>query len=86
MVWYFHLFKNFPQFVVVHKVKGFSIFNEADVFLKFSCFFYVSTNVGNLISDSSTFSKSTLYIWKFWIHILLKPVLKDFHIWVVSYF
>ena len=79
MVWYFRLLKSFPQFVVFHKVKGVSIvFNEADVFLKFSCFFYDLTNVGNLIPDSSAFSKSSLNIWKFSIHILLKPSLKNF--------
>ena len=75
VVWYFHLFKNFPQFVVIHIAKGFSIVNEADVFL---CLFYGSTNVGNLISGSLVFPKSHLYIWKFLVHILLKPVLKDF--------
>ena len=79
VVWYFRLLKSFPQFVVFHKVKGVSIvFNEADVFLKFSCFFYDLTNVGNLIPDSSAFSKSSLNIWKFSIHILLKPSLKNF--------
>ena len=64
------------QFVVIHT--GFSVVNEADVFLEFSCFFYDPTNVGNLISGSSAFSKSNLYIWKFSVHILLKPSLKDF--------
>ena len=75
VVWYFHLLKNFPQFVVIHTVKGFSVVNEAevDVFLEFSCFFYDPTDVGNLISDSSVFSKSSLNIWKFTVHILLKP-------------
>ena len=70
-VWYSHLLKNFPQFVVIHTVKGFSIFNEAevDVFLEFLCFFYDPANVGNLISGSSAFSKSSLYIWKFLVHI-----------------
>ena len=79
MVWYSHFFKNFPQFVVIHTVKGFSIVNKAevDVFLEFSCFFYDSTDVGNLISGSSAFSKSSLYIWKLSVHILLKPILKD---------
>ena len=68
MVWYSHLFKDVPQFVVIHSVKGFSIVNEAevDVFLEFSCFFYDSTDVGNLISGSSAFSKSSLNIWNFW--------------------
>ena len=67
MVWYSHLFKNFPQFVVIHTVKGFSVVNKAevDVFLEFSCFFYNAAAVGNLISGSSAFSKSSLNIWKF---------------------
>ena len=80
MVWYSHLFKSFPQFVMIYTVKGFSIVNEAeaDVFLEFSCFFYDSADIGNLISDSSAFSKSSLYIWKFSTHILLKPSLEDF--------
>ena len=80
MVWYFHLFKNFPQFVVIHTVKGFSVVNEAevDVFLEFSCFFNDPMYDGNLISDSSAFSKSNLYIWKCSVHILLKPSLEDF--------
>ena len=69
MVWYSHLFKNFPQFVVIHTVKGFGIVNkaEADVFLELSWFFNDSTDVGNLISDSSAFSKSSLNIWKFMV-------------------
>ena len=77
VLWYSHLFKNFPQFVVIHTVKGFGIVNEVevDVFLEFSCFFSDSVNVGNLISGSSTFSKSSLYIWKFLVHILLKSSL-----------
>ena len=80
MLWYSHLFKNFPQFVVNHTVKGFSIVNEAelDVFLEFSCFFYDPTDVGNLISGSSAFSKSSLNIWKFSVHVLLKPRLESF--------
>ena len=80
MVWYSHLLKNFPQFVVSHTVKGFSVVNEAevDVFLEFSCFFYDPRDVGSLISGSSAFSKSSLYIWKFSVHILWKPSLKDF--------
>ena len=67
MVWYSHLLKNFPQFVMIHTVKGFSIVNEAevDVFLEFSCFFNDPTDVDNLISDSSAFSESSLNIWKF---------------------
>ena len=73
MVWYSHLFKNFPQFVVIHTVKGFSVVNEAevDVFLEFSCFFYDPTDGSNLISGSSAFSKSNLNIWKFSAHGLL---------------
>ena len=65
MVWYSYLFRNFPQFVVIYIVKGFRVVNEADVFLEFSCLFYDPTDVGNLISDSSAFSKSSLNIWNF---------------------
>ena len=74
MVWYSHLFQNFPQFVVIHIVKGFGIVNKAevDVFLEFSCFFDDPTDVGNLISGSSAFSKISLNIWKFTVHVLLK--------------
>ena len=77
--WYSHLFKNFPQFVVIHTVKGFSVVNEAevDIFLEFPCFFYDPMDIGNLISGSSSFSKSSLYILKFSAHISLKPRLKD---------
>ena len=80
MVGYSHLFKNFPQFVVIHTVKVFSIVNEAevDVSLEFPCFLHAPMNVGNLTSGSSAFSKSSLNIWKFLVHILLKPSLKDF--------
>ena len=80
MVWYSHLLKNFPQFVVIHTVKGFGIVNKAevDVFLELSCFFDETTDVGNLISGSSAFSKSSLNIWKFSAHVLLKPGLEDF--------
>ena len=81
VVWYFHLFKYFPQFLVVHTVKGFSVVNEAEVdffFLEFPCFFYDPTDVDNLISGSSAFSISSLYIWNFSVHILLKPHFKDF--------
>ena len=72
MVWYSHLFKNFSQFIVIHTLKGFSIVNEAevDVFLEFSSFFYYPVDVGNLISGSSAFSKSSLNIWKFPVHVL----------------
>ena len=80
VVWYSHLFKNFQVMTVVHTVKGFSIVSEAevDVFLEFSCFFYDPMIVGNLISCSSDFTKSSLYIWKFLVHLLLKLSLKDF--------
>ena len=80
MVWYSHLLKNFPQCVVIHTVKGFSIVSEVevDVFLEFSCFFYNPMDVGNLISASSAFSKSSLNIWKFMVHILLQPHLENF--------
>ena len=80
MVWYFHLFRNFPQFVVIHTVKGFSIISEAeiDVFLEFPYFLYDPVHVVNLIFGSSAFSKPNLSIWKFLVHVLLKPSLKDF--------
>ena len=80
MVWYSHLFQNFPQFIVIHTVKGFGIVNKAeiDVFLKVPCFFDHPTDVGNLISGSSAFSKSSLNIWKFVVHILLEPGLESF--------
>ena len=75
MVWNSHLCKNFPHFVVIYTVKGFGIFNKADVdvFLELSCFFDDPTDVGNLISGSSAFSKSNLNIWKFTANVLLKP-------------
>ena len=78
MVWYSHLFKNFPQIVVMHTVKGFGVVNEADVSMELSCFFVDLTDVGNLISGSSAFSKSSLNIWKFMVHVLLKPHLENF--------
>ena len=80
MVCYFHLFQNFPQFIVIHTVKGFGIVNKAeiDVYLEFSCFFDDPADVGNLISGSSAFSKTSLNIWKFTVHILLKPGLENF--------
>ena len=86
VVWYFLLFKNFAQFVASHTVKGFSIVSEAelDVFLEFSCFFYDPADVYNLISGSSVFSKSSLYICKFSVHVLLKPSLKDFELYLAS--
>ena len=79
MVWYSHLLKNFSQFVVIHTVKGFGVVSKAevDVFLELSCFFDDPTNVGNLISGSSAFSKSSLNIWKFMVHKLLKPGLEN---------
>ena len=80
MVLYSHLFKNFPQFAVTHAVKGFGVVNKAevDVFLELSCFFDDSTDVGDLISGSSAFSKSSLNIWKFMVHVLLKPRWQNF--------
>ena len=80
VVRYCHLFKNLPQFVAIHTVKVFSVVNEAEVdaFLEFPCFFYGLMDVGNLICGSSVFSKSSLYIWKVSVHILLKPSLKNF--------
>ena len=80
MLWCSHLLKNFPQFVVIHTVKGFGIVNKAevDVFLELSWFFIDLTDVGNLISDSSAFSKSSLNVWKFIVHVLLKPGLENF--------
>ena len=80
MVWYSHLFKNFPQSVVIHTVKVFSLVNEeeVDVFLEFYCFFFGPMDVGNLISGSSAFSKSSLNIWKFTVHVVLKPGLENF--------
>ena len=79
MVWYAHLFQNFPQFIVIHTVKGFGIDNEAeiDVFLELSCFFDDPVDVGNLISGSSAFSKTSLNVWKFTIHVLLKLGLEN---------
>ena len=86
MVWYSDLFKNFPQFVVIHKVKGFGLVNKAkvDVFLELSCFFDDPAVIGNLISSSSAFSKSSLKIWKSMVHILLKPVLENFEHYFTS--
>ena len=86
MVWYSHLFKNFPQFVVIHTVKGFGIVNKAeiDVFLELSGFLDDSTNVGNLLSGLSAFSKSSLNIWKFSVHVLLKLSLENFEHYFAS--
>ena len=86
VVWYFHLLKNFPQFVVIHRVKGFGVVNEAevDIFLELLCFLYDPADVGNLISGSSAFSKTSLNIRKFTVHILLKPGLENFeHYFIV---
>ena len=86
MVWYSHLLKNFPQCVVTHIVKGFGIVNkeEVDVFLEASCFFDDPMDVGNLISGSSAFSKSSLNVWKFTVHVLLKPGLENFEHYFTS--
>ena len=86
VVWYAHLLKNFPQFVVIQTVKGFGIINktEIDVFLELSCFFDDPTDVGNLISVSSAFSKSSLNIWKFTVRILLKAGLENFEHYFAS--
>ena len=86
VVWYSHLLKNFPQFVVIHTLKGFGIVNktEMDVFLKLSCFFDDPADVGNLISGSSGVSKSSLNTWKFMVHVLLKPGLENFEHYFTS--
>ena len=86
MICYSHIFKNFPQFVVIHTVKGFSVVNEGevDVFLELSCFLYDPKDVGNVISGSSAFSKSSLNIWKFSVHVLLKPGLENFEHYFAS--
>ena len=86
MVWYSHLLKNFAQFILIHRVKGFSVVNEAevDVFLEFPCSLYDSVNVGNLISGSSAFSNLHLYIWKFSVPLLLKPHLESFQHYLAS--
>ena len=86
VVWYAHLFQNFPQFAVIHIVKGFGTVNKAeiDVFLELSCFFDDPVDVGNLISGSSVFSKTTLNIWKSTVHILLKPGLENFEQYFTS--
>ena len=84
MVWYSHLFKNFPPFVVICAVKGFGVVNKVDAFLELSCFFDDPADVGNLISGSSTISNSSLNIWKFMVHVLLKPDLEDFEHYFAS--
>ena len=86
MVWYSHLLQNFPQFNVIHTVKGFGVVNKAeiDVFLELSCFFNDPADVGNLISGSSALSKTSLNIWKFMVHVLLKPGLEKFEHYFTS--
>ena len=86
MVWDSHLFQNFPQFIMIHTVEGFGLVNKAeiDVFLELSCFFNDPANVGNLISGSSAFSKTSLNIWKFMVHISLKPSLENFQHYFTS--
>ena len=86
MAWYSHLFQNFPQFIVIHIVKGFGIVNKAeiDVFLELSCFFHDPVDVGNLISGSSAVSKTSLNIWNFTVHVLLKPGLENFEHYFTS--
>ena len=86
MVWYSHLFQNFPQFIVIHIVEGFGIVNKAeiDVFLELSCLYDDQVDVGNLTSGSSAFSKTSLNIWKFTVHVLLKPGLENFEHYFTS--
>ena len=86
MVYYSHLLKNLPQFVVIHRVKGFGIVNKAevDIFLELSCFFDDPTDVGNLISESYAFSKSSLNTWKIMVHVLLKPHFENFEHYFAS--
>ena len=86
MVWYSHLLKNFPQFVEIHTVKGFGVVNEADVdvFLELSCFLDDPTDVGNFISGSSAFSKTSLNIWEFTVHVLLKLGLENLSITLLA--
>ena len=86
VVWYSHLLQNFPKYIVIHTVKGFSIVNKAEiyVFLELSCFFNDLVDVGNLISGSSAFSKTSLNIWKFTVHVLLKPGLENFEHYFTS--
>ena len=86
VAWYSHLFQNFPQYIVIHAVKGFGIVNKAeiDVFLEISCFFHDPGDVGNLISGSSAFSKTSLNIWNFTVHVLLKPGLENFEHYFTS--
>ena len=84
MVWDSHLFQNFPQFIVIHTVKSFGTVNKTDVFLELSCFFDDPADVDNLISGPSAFSKTSLNIWKFSVHVLLKPSLENYEHYFVS--
>ena len=86
VVWYSHLFQNLPQFIVIHRIKGFDILNKAeiDIFLELSCFYNDPADVGDLISGSSAFSKTSLIIWKFTVHILLKPDSENFEHYFAS--
>ena len=86
VVWYSHIFQNFPQFIVIHTVKGFGVVNkgEIDVFLELFCFFDDPADVGNLIFGSSAFSKTRLNIWKLMVHVLLKPGLENFEHYFAS--
>ena len=86
MAWYSHLLQNFPQFIVIHTVEGFGVVNKAeiDVFLELSCFVYDPADIDNLISGSSAFSKTSLNIWKFLVHVLLKPGLENFEHYFTS--
>ena len=86
VVWYFHLFNNLPQFVVIRTVKGFGVVDKAevDIFLELSCIFDDPVDVGNLISGSSAFSKSSLNIWRFLVHVLLEPYLQNFEPYFAS--
>ena len=86
MVWYSHLFQNFPQFIVIHTVRGSGVVNETevDIFLEISSFFYDPTNVGNLIFGPSALSKSNLNIWKFSVHVLLNPCFENFEFYFAS--